>query len=85
MKLKEWGFMRHKPRKTAAERSISREASREDERDERDSSATVGPEAPVESEPPTAPQSLDRWQLLPDAEMAQAEPTFMGLLQRAPT
>jgi len=78
MKLKEWGFMRHKPRRTAAERNVSREASREDDREERDSSATIGPE------PPTVPAKPDRWQLLPDPELAQAQSTFMGLLQRAP-
>jgi hypothetical protein len=26
-----------------------------------------------------------RWQVLPDAELAHAEPSFMGMLHRAPT
>lgn len=76
MKLKEWGLMRHKPRKTAGQRTTSREASCDDPRIQRDSSATVGPELQSNVEKPK------RWRLLPEADLAQAEPTFMGLLRR---
>ena len=81
MKLKEWGFMRHKPRRTAPKRNDDHD---EEEQDERDSSATVEPMS-VEPTPTALCQKQGGWQVLSDTELAEAEPTFMGLLHQAPT
>jgi hypothetical protein len=97
MKLKEWGFMRHKPRRESGkfpnrdenDLSVSQRGDEED-RSERDSSTTVEPmsiDLPS-IEPLLVESSLrksTRWQILPDAELAHAEPSFMGMLHRAPT
>jgi hypothetical protein len=97
MKLKEWGFMRHKPRKASGKRTNRDERSLsvsqrgdEDERSERDSSTTVEPMSIglPSIEPLLVDSSIPkstRWQVLPDAELAHAEPSFMGMLHRAPT
>lgn len=79
----EWGFMRHKPRKSAAARRASRDTSQatgdEGEQAERDSSATVEPI------PPAVCEKQGSWDVVPQADLAEAEPTFMGLLHQAPT
>jgi hypothetical protein len=82
MKLKEWGFMRHKPRRAAANRDASGEAA-ENDRDNahdtrQDSSATIVPS------PPAACEKRGGWQVLPDTQLVEAEPTFMGMLHQAP-
>jgi hypothetical protein len=100
MKLKEWGFIRHKPRRSTIRRGNSKEAryssSDEDEYDNRDMSGTVEP-MPVESIP-DEPMSVERaeltppevshkrggWKVVAEADLAVAEPTFMGLLHHLP-
>ncbi|KAF2821445.1 ankyrin [Ophiobolus disseminans] len=82
MKLKEWGFMRHKPRRTAAERNASRESSHiapvdNGDREERDSSATIEPT------PAVVHEKQGGWKIVPESELAEAEPTFMGLLHQS--
>jgi hypothetical protein len=99
MKLKEWGFIRHKPRRSSTRRGGSREShhsSPEEDGNDRDMSATVEP-MPLESTP-SEPALVDRaevipsqvcekrggWQVIAGAELAVAEPTFMGLLHHLP-
>jgi hypothetical protein len=97
MKLKEWGFMRHKPRKTSGKTtnrderspSVSQHGDEED-RSERDSSTTVEPMSiDLPSIEPLLVESSrrksTRWQILPDVDLVQVEPSFMGMLHRAPT
>lgn len=75
--------MRHKPRRNAMARNTSREMSQVDrddeEQQERDSSATIAPT------PPAVCEKQGGWQVVPNAELAEAEPTFMGLLHQTPT
>ena len=74
MKLKEWNLMRHRRRTTHS--SIEHTGSDDD-----DSSKTVTPVADAASCEPAAyiPQ---RWQVLPEADLAHADPTFTGLLHQ---
>jgi hypothetical protein len=86
MKLKEWGFMRHKPRRTGATREggrDSRQSSEDTEQDERESSATV--EAMTIDPTPTALcEKRGGWQVVPEPDLVEAEPTFMGMLHQTP-
>jgi hypothetical protein len=105
MKLKEWGFMRHKPRKSSAKRMNGEERSLsvsqcgdEEDQSERDASTTVEPMSVdlasiepslAESSFPTDTRSehcTERggWEVVPNAELAHAEPSFMGMLHQAP-
>lgn len=92
MKLKEWGLMRHKPRKTATthEDNDPMETDiRENGRARSNSSVTaenmsIEP-ASVELAPQVACEKEGGWEVVPAAELAVAEPTFMGMLHRAPT
>jgi hypothetical protein len=103
MKLKEWGFMRHKPRNTASRREVGQSKSAtlsqpdETEQSERDSSATVEPMSvdfasvgtsvpepvAVDAQPTEPQKKRGGWQVV--ADVAHAEPTFMGLLHQTPT
>jgi hypothetical protein len=106
MKLKEWGFMRHKPRKVSTKRTDGAERSQsvsqrgdEEERSERDSSTTAElmPIDLASIEPSLVESSYPKskhpghcterggWEIVPDAELAHAEPSFMGMLHQAPT
>jgi hypothetical protein len=106
MKLKEWGFMRHKPRKASARRTDGAERSPsvsqrgdEEERSEWDSSTTAEPMSIdlVSMEPLLVKSSYPKskhaehcterggWEVVSDAELAHAEPSFMGMLHQAPT
>lgn len=83
MKLKEWGLMRHKPRKATKVRSDAMEEisrSHDEEREDRDSSATVEPIS-TETTPAADCEKGGGWQVVANAD-AEAEPTFMGLLSR---
>jgi hypothetical protein len=93
MKLKEWGFMRHKPRKMNTKRNNSEATSRssreQEDEDERDSSTTIERMSiePLSIEPPSVESCAKRggWQIVPEADLMNAEPTFMGLLHQAPS
>jgi hypothetical protein len=91
MKLKEWGFMRHKPRKTKNRKTTtegSQLSSDNEDAHDRELSATVEPMSVDDvASSPVREVSLE-WQekqggfhVVPDAD-ATAEPTFMGLLSR---
>jgi hypothetical protein len=91
MKLKEWGLMRHKPRKMATNGNDNDQMeieTVENERGRRNSSATVESMSvepiSVEPAPQLACEKQGGWEIVPDAELAGAEPTFMGMLHRAP-
>jgi hypothetical protein len=102
MKLKEWGLMRHKPRKSSSKRRDADELDADrlgdEEQSERASSATVEPMAmDLDHDEPSLldstalePGSTDHctkrggWQLVPGADLSNADPTFMGLLHQAP-
>jgi hypothetical protein len=100
MKLKEWGFMRHKTRRSTVRRGNSKEARHssceEEEHDNRDMSATVEPMPaesiqiesimvePAELTPPEICEKGGGWQVVAEADLAIAEPTFMGLLHHLP-
>ena len=76
MKLKEWGLMRHKPRKrqrTSRARSVHS--------DGEDSSGTL--ELPSATNPPGGTSKQKEWPNTIDASQV-AEPTFMSLLRRSP-
>ncbi|KAF1847625.1 ankyrin [Cucurbitaria berberidis CBS 394.84] len=85
MKLKEWGFMRHKPRKITKDSNEVRERSRsshgESDVPNRESSATVDPTS-IDTIPSTVCEKPQRWQIVENAD-TDAEPTFMSLLGRA--
>ncbi|KAJ4363408.1 hypothetical protein N0V83_009701 [Neocucurbitaria cava] len=80
MKLKDWGFMRHKPRRTTKDRNKTSDtnttAREDDEQRERDSSGTIEPMSA------TACEKQGGWQVVANADV-EAEPTFMGLLSRS--
>jgi hypothetical protein len=91
MKLKEWGLMRHKPRKTAKRCSDNNTTDmsgiEEDDRDERDSSATVEPVSLEQTPSASCEKEVGwkaGWKFVPDAELMDTEPTFMGLLRHTP-
>lgn len=83
MKLKEWGLLRHNPRRVTAAIVRAREASApgrdKEDQTNKDSSETV---ESTSVEPSLAPDSTQTgsWQMVSGAELAHAEPTFMGLL-----
>ncbi|KAF1829187.1 ankyrin [Decorospora gaudefroyi] len=92
MKLKEWGLMRHKPRRTTEDRS-------DDARETSECSAggnnlhgsnpsTTAEPMSVESTSGEHCTETDRWQVLADSSTliageSIAEPTFMGLLSQS--
>ncbi|KAH7076242.1 hypothetical protein FB567DRAFT_452537 [Paraphoma chrysanthemicola] len=89
MKLKEWGLMRHKARgKTGMSRSMGEDNSRSrdstEEQDERQSSATVEPMSVVPT-PVAFSEKQGGWQVVPEPQLAEAEPTFMGMLHQTPS
>ncbi|KAH7063866.1 hypothetical protein BKA63DRAFT_183826 [Paraphoma chrysanthemicola] len=89
MKLKEWGLMRHKARgKTGTSRSMGKDDSRSrdstEEQDERQSSATVEPIS-VAPTPVAFSEKQGGWQVVPEPQLAEAEPTFMGMLHQTPS
>jgi hypothetical protein len=90
MKLKDWGFMRHKPRKHAASRDKDEKPDEsqveEEAMQDRHSSATVQPMSaePMSADPSQAEQQSG-WRIVSDVESVEAEPTFMGMLHQAPT
>jgi hypothetical protein len=85
MKLKDWGFMRHKPRRPAAsrDRDVGPDEPQVEEEalQDIDSSATV---EPMIVDPPQTHKEGGQ-QIVPDAELAEAEPTFMGMLHQTST
>ncbi|KAH8702907.1 ankyrin repeat-containing domain protein [Phaeosphaeriaceae sp. PMI808] len=87
MKLKEWGLMRHKPRKALMSRNGSRATSEAtfeaDESNRRDLSETIEPTY-VQHTSPMMLEKSGNWQVVSDVEPVEAEPAFMGLLQRTP-
>ncbi|KAF2027974.1 ankyrin [Setomelanomma holmii] len=84
MKLKEWGFMRHKPRRTGAKSSKGREKSQDasavEDQDRRDLSATVEPMS-VEPTFETFQEKQGGFHIVDDAEF---EP-FIDTLAQAST
>lgn len=83
MKLKEWGFMRHRPRRTANDRNTGeadQPSPKDGEQDERESSATVEPIS-TDGTPTAACEKPGGWKVVPNADTV-AEPTFLGLLNR---
>ncbi|CAO2651411.1 Nn.00g039810.m01.CDS01 [Neocucurbitaria sp. VM-36] len=82
MKLKDWGLMRHKPRKATTDRHGTAETSQsnheEGDQRNRESSGTVEP-MPIEITPLEACEKQGPWQAVAHADM-EAEPTFMSLL-----
>lgn len=82
MKLKDWGFMRHKPRKATADRhgTVETSPSNHEEGDlrNRESSGTVEPMS-IEITPLEACEKQGTWQAVAHADV-EAEPTFMSLL-----
>jgi hypothetical protein len=82
MKLKEWGLMRHKGRRARAEREATSRSTRgEDDRERRASSGTAEPMS-VESESLEHRTKTGGWQVVGPSELANAEPTFMGMLSQ---
>ncbi|KAL6705429.1 hypothetical protein ACN47E_006694 [Coniothyrium glycines] len=94
MKLKEWGLMRHRPRKSVKGIRVARSRRHSEEGDDegndegndnRDSSATLEPvsvdPAPSQEEAPTSLYQTKQvdWHIVPEAD-GTAEPTLMGLL-----
>ena len=92
MKLKEWGIMRHKPRRTTKQRREARLPSEQspDEHAQRDDESSESAE-PISIEP-TPREDCTRtggWQvvaslptLIADEAGTVAEPTFLGLLNQ---
>jgi hypothetical protein len=90
MKLKEWGLMRHKPRRTTKERrevrSVSICSAENNESCDYDSSATPEPMS-VDVTSREHCTKIGGWQVVADlptmvAAGTVAEPTFMGLLSQ---
>jgi hypothetical protein len=83
--------MRHKPRQTATNRNDNDQMeveTVENKRGRRNSSATVESMSvepvSVEPAPQLACEKQGGWAIVPNTELAVAEPTFMGLLHQAP-
>lgn len=80
MKLKEWGFMRHKSRKGRPREDSGRDTSHDE--------PMVSP-GPAESRS-VDPESLEHrtrtggWQIVSSKELEDAQPTFMGMLKQTP-
>lgn len=85
MKLKEWGFMRHKGRKSRLERSrVNSSGSEGEDAERRAISATTEPMA-VDSESRELQTEPGGRQVLSSGELDNAQPTFTGALNQTPT
>lgn len=82
MKLKEWGIMRHKGRKTRLNpRKASSSGHGDSVQERRALSGTAEPTS-IEPESLEHREKTGIWQTVESAELANAEPTFMGLLNQ---
>ncbi|KAJ4337874.1 hypothetical protein N0V87_004430 [Didymella glomerata] len=82
MKLKEWGLMRHKVRKTRPGRTRGTSSAQDDEQT-RTPSAPSEPMA-IDSDSLEHRTKTGGWQIVNNVELTNAEPTFMGMLSQTP-
>jgi hypothetical protein len=89
MKLKEWGLMRHKPRRTMKDRPEVRSTSRRspEENDASEQSSVTPEPVSIDASSQEHCTKIGGWQLVADlptmvAGDTVAEPTFMGLLNQ---
>ncbi|XPT03045.1 hypothetical protein M3J09_012148 [Ascochyta lentis] len=83
MKLKEWGFMRHKGHRTHLGRPEARRPGRGQNDEEPASSSATAEPMSIEPESLEHRTKTGGWQIVTGDELATAEPTFMGLLSQA--
>src|SRR5690242_17137846 len=83
MKLKEWGLMRHKSRRSRLEHSHTDVSVDADDDTSRATSVTARPMS-VDSETLEHQTTPGSWQVASSGELMDAQPTFMGMLSQPP-
>lgn len=82
MKLKEWGLMRHKSRRARQGYTRGTSSAREDEQARTPS--IPGEPMAIDSESLEHRTKTGGWQVVSNADLTNAEPTLMGMLNQTP-